>query len=569
MLKVLFYHANDTIALASSDKELYLGVAALYLKVYLDKNRPDLADKVKWLIPIQRKLTESALIDICNKEKPDMLCTSHYIWNHSFLIEQLNNIKLKIPTTTKIVAGGPSIDVNVNKQFFNDYPFIDYAIYGAGESAFANLVDSVLSNKKLLKFNTSNLGWYDADKKKQIVSEFKYVPQSTVSPYLSNKDLFTDMINQEVTQGVNVIVPYDLTRGCPYACTFCDWNSGLSNKVSRRKNSYKDEIDLFQQLSIKNLYLSDANVGQYDEDIDMIAYLAKKNIEDNAGFKIDGNFSKLRKKNNLKIYHLMAKGNLTMSLQGFTFSVQDTNETVLKNIDRPDVGWDVHLEMIKELHDLYPDIILKIQLMLGLPGQTLETWRETLKITCQHNIIIHPYISEFLPASPSSLNKEYQDKFKFIYSNSERFQGGHRLRGLFTESCVSFSKHDFVKMTVLGTFYSALAYFRHSTKLKFDVEKSVDEFLESKNYKILTSNLWENWNNQDKFYYTVQFDGNPMTLAAHKVFDTGMVWISSPAFFKMTVHHLYDNNSAPVIKKFLSLYYRQQSINIPEFERDY
>ena len=110
---------------------------------------------------------------------------------------------------------------------------------------------------------------------------------------------------------------------------FCDWNSGLTNKTTRRKGTYEDEIDLFYDLGIKGIYLADANVGQYEEDIDMVAYLAKKNIEEGAEFRTDGNFSKLRKENNLKIYHLLARGNLITDNAGFIISVQDTNEDVL------------------------------------------------------------------------------------------------------------------------------------------------------------------------------------------------------------------------------------------------
>jgi hypothetical protein len=78
------------------------------------------------------------------------------------------------------------------------------------------------------------------------------------------------------------------------------------------------------------LYLADANFGQYEEDISLAEYLVYKNLNENAGFTIESNPSKLKKDNNLKIYHLFAKGNLISKHWGFTFSVQDINSEVFK-----------------------------------------------------------------------------------------------------------------------------------------------------------------------------------------------------------------------------------------------
>jgi len=530
MLKVLFYHANDTLR-DGSDKILFLGVASLYLKTWLEQNRPEVGQQVQWMTPLQRKLSDEDLIHLLEQEKPDLFCSSHYIWNDSFICDQLNRIKSKVPSSIRFVTGGPSINVNIDPDFFTKNPFADYAIYGAGEVAFADIIESELNNKKLIAFNTSNVAWFDASKNKPVVADFKYVPQLSISPYTSNKELFEIMIKQEQNKGISVVVPYDLTRGCPYSCTFCDWNSGLTNKTTRRKNSYKDEIDLFQELNIKNIYLSDANVGQYQEDIEMIEYMANKNIQENAGFKIDGNFSKLRKENNLKIYHMLAKSNLLTDYAGFTISVQDINKNVLENIDRPDVGWDVHLSMIKELKQAYPHLNSKIQLIQGLPGQTVDSWRETLREISRHELQLQIFISELLPASPAARDKNYQEKFKFTYSTSQRFNGYHYFNATFPESCVSFSKKDFVRMTVLSHIYAALTQFKNQSIAVFNLEKVVDDFLASPMCKAVEDNLYNNWTNHNKFYYTVGFDGNPLVnmdaLTACYIFIAGSEWSSN------------------------------------------
>lgn len=549
MVKVLFYHANDILT-ENTEPILFLGIAALYLKTYIDTTHPDISNQIDWLLPIQQRLSDDELVEYCNTVKPDIICSSHYIWNHSFLLEQLGCIRHRIHDNITVVAGGPSIDVNIDPNFFAKYPFIDYAVYGAGEVAFADLIISIVKHKKLIAFNTSNIAWVDEKKQQSVIANFNYVPQSKISPFLHNKELFTAMVNDIQAKHVSPVIPYDLTRGCPYSCTFCDWNSGLTNKVSRRKGSYKDEIDFFQKLGITNIYLSDANVGQYQEDIDMIAYFAEKNLNENANFVLDGNYSKLRKENNLKIYHLLGKGNLVSEFAGFTISVQDINPEVLQNIDRPDVGWAEHLQMINELKEAFPNRRSKVQLIQGLPGQTVESWRATLAEISKHELLLQPFISELLPASPAARDTEYQRKFNFKYSTSQRYLSGHIFRGTFPESCVSFTQRDYVKMTMLTIFYSALLQFKLQTKEKFDFELVVDDFLRSNNYQILEDNLYDNWTQHDKFYFSLDPDLKSADCTACNFIHASSIWSRSMLLLKLIVPFVSDSPTV-FLKKIL------------------
>jgi len=548
MLNVLFYHANDTINLSISDKEIWLGTAALYLKTHIENNCKDIADKVNWLLPKQRKMSNDALIDYCITNRVDFLCTSHYIWNHSFLLNQLKSIRQMLPGVT-FVAGGPSVDVHIAEDFFATHPYIDYAIYGSGEFAFADLISSLLENKKLISFNTSNIAWFDDQKNKTIVANFKYVPQTKVSPFCANEEFFTDMVKEQQQDNINVVLPYDLTRGCPYSCTFCDWNSGLSNKVTRRKETYQQEIDLFQKLGIHNIYLSDANVGQYLEDIDLIEYMAKKNIEEQARFTIDGNLSKLRVENNLKIFHLAAQGNLMNPDWGFMISVQDIDRSVLKNIERPDIGWEKYKEVITELTVTYPHISPVVQMIQGLPGQTVTSWRKSLSEVIKYNVKICVFLSELLPASPAVMDPEYQKNFKFTYSNSERYGGKELFRGTFPESCYSFTKEDQVEMTLLTMIYSSLANLKilnPDAVEHINIEYLIDRFILSPEYTILKENLYNNWCN-DKFYFTKNFNGKYDTkISACSSMATSTEWSSDLAFLSFVL-----KNSGTKYKKIL------------------
>lgn len=548
MVNILFYHAN-TLHNSNLENSLFLSIAAVYMKTYLETNHSDIAKQLNWLRPLQKQLTDKQLIDYCNDNKVDLLCLSIYLWNETFVKQQISRIKTKLPSNCKIVVGGPSVNVNINSEFFDQHGYADYAVYGPGEEAFADLINHLVQDKKLIAFNVSNLAWIDRSKDRLIISDFKNVSQSKVSPFLHNKEFFVDMVRHEIeNNNYKVILPYELTRGCPYSCTFCDWNSGLSTKVSRRKDTYKDEIDLFQQIGIRDIYFSDANFGQYEEDIELVKYMVHKNLNENANFKTDGNLSKLRKDNNLKIYHLFAEGDLIAKGWGFTFSVQDINETVLKHINRPDVGWEVHKSMIQELHEKHPEYIPKVQIIIGLPGQTPTSIRKTCtEIVNSTNAILCPFVNEILPASPAELDPEYQKKFQYKYSNSERVDhSGFLFRGKFPESCFSFSRHDFVEMIVLTSFITGLSSLKQEVNvyqaIKFpDINLLVDKFLQSKQYKMLVNNLYNNWVNNDQFFYTVDFDGKEKTVVACNMSIPASLWMNSISFKRMLAEIEFQN----------------------------
>jgi putative methyltransferase len=574
MIKVLFYH-KVALFTSSFDFEydrdgintVYPALASVYLKTHLELNHPDVANKIEWLLPIQIEKTNEELIEIINREKPDLFCTGHYIWNHNAIMEQLSAIKPHLPPTTKIVVGGPHIDVSQNPDFFVKYPFVDFAAYASGENAFSDLLINLINDKKLIAFNVSNLAWYDKEKNKQIVSEWKYVPQGKISPYLYNREYFSAIIKDIFSQGYQISMPYELTRGCPYACTFCDWNSGFTNKTTRRKGTYQEEVDLFQELGIKNIMLSDANVGQYEEDIELVEYILEKNLKENAGFKVDGNFSKLKKDNVLKMMHIIARINTnnftTRTGVGFMLSVQDINEQVLENIDRPDVGWEKHLEMAYELRQAYPLIQTRVQLIQGLPGQTPKSWRATLAEVARHDLVLQPFLHSLLPSSPAYLNKSYTEKWKPVYSDSVRYSSDHKFfRGTFLASCATFSKDDMVEMSVITNFYVTLTQFKfYYPHINFEYEKIVDAFCKSKFYKGLKENLHTNWNERDSYYFTVDIDLNPKIYSACEYSYVAHKWGHSNNLKKLVL----DNVDRLERRKFFKNEILAPLVNVMEY----
>ena len=400
----------------------------------------------------------------------------------------------------------------------------------------------------MIGFNTSNCAWKNHNTGKTVVADYKFVKMIETSPFVHNAELFGHMVSahteEQYASNKPSWIAYTLTRGCPYACTFCDWNSGLGNKVSRRKNTYQQEIDLFQKLNLKNIYLSDANVGQYDEDVDMVEYFAGKNLKENAGFRISGNYSKLNKKNNLKIFNIMAESGLVQKT--LNLSIQDINEQVLKNIDRPDVGWDAHVAMADELREKHPHLIVKTQLICGLPGQTVESWQQTMQQIVAKNMYPVWFVNDPLPASPALYNPEYQQKWEFEYSKVTRIGMGDSFYvGIIPKKCISFGQRDLVEMVITSIICETISVINLTIMQYFasriDTSFLIDNMLSSAGYLLLCDNLYTNWLDADVFLLTQDFEGNNIDI--HGVEGAlGMYHLLNTNQFCLQIQNLLPEN---------------------------
>jgi hypothetical protein len=194
----------------------------------------------------------------------------------------------------------------------------------------------------------------------------------------------------------------EFARGCMYNCAFCDWSQNLTKKVKRRRTDWKKELLFFKNLDI-NIRESDANFGQYSEDIEIYNY-AIELYDPNKNFKfIAWNTPKLKKD---PAYHIL-KNNAEIYGMQMIVTLQDINLEVLDKMDRPSLSWDDHKIMIKKLKEnctIDVSDLLFAQLMLGVPGQSYDSVCETMyKIWTEAEIYRYSLSHwQLLPNSPGA-----------------------------------------------------------------------------------------------------------------------------------------------------------------------
>jgi len=526
-LKIYFYSPCVTTfyrpveAHAKMGSGVFVNPTPLYLDSYIRRNEPDLLDKFEWAHLQYLPLTREEFIKDIENYQVDVVALSIYTWNKAEVLSLIKDIHKDLSRSVKIIIGGPSVDVVRNDQWLLDLPEIDFAIYAQGEVPFVSVLKHYLGIEKISVLKTKNVAWVENGKVRKADYEFTKIKNG--SPIVDSAELLERVARDPQLQGKLLQFPYETSRGCPYKCSFCDWTSGLSHKMSKRKFHFEDELEKLGELGIVDLYLADSNFGMFPEDIEIAKTLARLKREKNYNFYIHGNnFSKTKKDIVFEIADIFAAAGLTHYLK---FSIQDIDENVLKNIDRPDISWEKHINYILKLKEAHPNMIVAADIISGLPGQTRKTWARLYSELCYHNIHLHIYDWEMIPNSPAAYDKEYQERMKLKTITTKR---GSVSRDLVVET-ISYSMQDYAYFKVLQQIYDG--YFRNHAPAFPKFIKLIDNV---KNLDHYLNDICANLKNDEFFFGAVK--DIMKQIIQHNYKDL------NPTFIK----HVVLNNGKPI-----------------------
>ena len=296
----------------------------------------------------------------------DVVGFSTYVWNRSYNNVLARELK-KANKDILIVFGGPEPPIE-NPNFFEKFPYIDICIKLEGEISFKRVLDNfhnkvgyddipgLLVNKNGNTFDTGDSTRID---------DLDSIP----SPYLT--DVFKPLMEKFPEVRWNATL--ESNRGCPYACTFCDWGSLTYNKVKKfgLERVYA-EFEWVGKNKCDFVSLTDANFGIFPERDSLIAdklIEVQKTYNNPKAYTIS--WAKNQKREVVEIVRkLIYEGG---SKLGLNLSVQTMDENVLDIIKRKNLDTN-KIEEVFELCEQY-NIPLYTELILGLPGETLDSWK--------------------------------------------------------------------------------------------------------------------------------------------------------------------------------------------------
>lgn len=381
--KTLIYFADLThtgTVISSNVHPLGIGLIAAYLL----KKFPE-------EIEIELFKYPEDLSAALGRQVPDIMGFANYSWNLNLSFEFAKRVKRQ-NSKTIIVFGGPNYGLEQEEvdAFWKHYDMIDFNIVREGESAMVELYEAL----KSFDFDIQQLKEADQPlanchyRSKERINMGKSIPRIELtdipSPYLMGlMDKFFD----------HVLMPLiHTTRGCPFQCTFCAEGSKYYQKV-KHQTDLKEELEYIAQRikGRKELFISDANFGMYNEDIDKAKIIAS--VQEKYGFPtyIHVSSGKNQKDRVINVATIV-KG----AMRSVAAALQSTDETVLKNVKRSNISLD---SLSGVAHGaLNSNVDTYTELILGLPGDSLQAHTNTIRDVVEADLgIVRMYQLILLP----------------------------------------------------------------------------------------------------------------------------------------------------------------------------
>ena len=393
-------------------------------------------------------------------EGPAVMLYSHYIWTSSAMLAWSAKVKEDNPLAIN-VHGGPDVpkyepDV---ERYFAEHPFIDVAVHGEGEITACEILE-VLAPALLrgdpidlaILDGVPGLSYRSADGRavrtadRDRIKELEDIP----SPYLTGE--FQVWAEAKVP---NIVL--ETNRGCPYGCTFCDWGSATASKVRKfNMDRVYDELEWCASSGITDIAFADANFGMYERDIDIARRAAE--LKKQYGFPRDlgTNYAKNSVKHLKPIVDILVQADI---LAKGLLSLQSMDQDTLSVINRANIKLEKYESLAAEFRA--NDLPLYVDLMMGLPGSTVESFRNDLQECVDREVYPKVHPTQLLVNSPMN-EASYRER-----------NGITAAPGEFITSCASFTEADYEEMTKIrrifllaekfGILRHALRYARHET----------------------------------------------------------------------------------------------------------
>ncbi len=330
-----------------------LPMAAFYL--FHAVERAGLASNCepRWLTPEEEKLDDRHLLEKIFDRQPDIICCTLYLWNIERTLHLLRRVRQNFPRV-KIITGGPEVAYHHPFLFRTGIP--DVAVVGEGEAVFPQILSAL---EKGLQTDFSQVAWKTGR---------RYSWGKLLAPSRSIQDCLPPANHRNWTPDPHGMAYLETGRGCPLRCSYCRYGH------LRRKTTFLNAAEVNKRVGI----LMDRGAAE-------IRFVDPVFNANPAFQEILDSLLRLNRNGKLRFFAEVQADLLTpdqirgLAEAGFSeleAGVQSLDPLVLARVRRP-----VRLEpLAKNLRLMAREgIRVTVDLMYGLPGQTLQEVKHSLR----------------------------------------------------------------------------------------------------------------------------------------------------------------------------------------------
>jgi radical SAM superfamily enzyme YgiQ (UPF0313 family) len=330
-----------------------LPMAAFYLFHAVERTGLAFNCEPRWLTPEEEKLDDRHLLEKIFDRQPDIICCTLYLWNIERTLHLLRRVRQNFPRV-KIITGGPEVAYHHPFLFRTGIP--DVAVVGEGERVLPEILAAL---QKGTRTDFSQVAWKTGR---------RYSWGKLSAPSLTLHEGLPPAHHSSWKPDPHGMAYLETGRGCPLRCSYCRYSH------LRRKTTFLNAAEVNKRVGI----LMDRGAAEI-RFVDPV-------FNANPAFRgILDVLRKLNRKGKLKFFAEVQADLLTpdqirgLAEAGFSeleAGVQSLDPLVLRLIRRP-----VRLEPLEKNLRLMADegIRVTIDLMYGLPGQTLQEVKHSLR----------------------------------------------------------------------------------------------------------------------------------------------------------------------------------------------
>lgn len=402
---------------------------------------PDLLQNVQWLEPFHLLLTEANefINELDRGEWEQVFCQigvfgiSCYVWNREVQLKIARIVRSLNPKCL-IVAGGPDLPYT-DTEFLRQNSFIDIIVKKDGEIPFRKILSELVGGTNNFQsvpglILLSRDGIVDTG-----VSESIKLFQ--VSPWLRNREYLETIIERYKKRQESLTVVFETNRGCPYSCTYCNWGSNTMSKIRTFDlENIKEEIKWFSNWGVGEFWIADANFGILARDIEISDWLSELSRAKSGAF-----VQMFAAKNHPE---QVAKAALTLHraglLRDFYIGIQSTSPVTLAAIGRTNMKLEKHIELVRTLKENGVPVVG--QLILGCPGETVESWRKTVIDVFEMGISAQVFSFQILCNTPADA-PAYRQKWNLETIKMRKVDG---YIAEFIRASATFNHDEYIEM---------------------------------------------------------------------------------------------------------------------------
>jgi hypothetical protein len=381
-------------------------------------------------------------------QQPSIFLFSNYIWSHGQNLSLSETVKRESPFSLTLHGGPdtPKYEGDV-ETYFRENPHVDIAVHGEGEETTAELLEALIGavgdgppDLSALR-DVPGLSYRDGDRVVHTGKRDRLVDLDAIpSPFI------TGLFDVHAQAGPSMAI-VETNRGCPYGCTFCDWGSATLSRIRKFDlDRVFAELEWCAEHHIPQIFLADANFGILERDVEIAEKVAELKRMHGYPTLFSTNYAKNTTKHLKHIVGTLADAGI---LNQGLLSLQSMDADVLKTVKRSNIKTAKYDDLAREFRAA--NLPLFVDLMLGLPGATQESFRADLQGCIDREVTAKVYPTELLVNSPMNepgyreLNRIETSAPLGSLVRSSRNADGTTKRALVV-STASFSRDDYEHM---------------------------------------------------------------------------------------------------------------------------